>query len=124
MITHLSEETLNNENFRKVLTTNEHSQVVIMSLKPGEEIGLETHSLDQFLYIVHGEGEAVVGNETQNVHSGSAVVVPAGEEHNVTNTSDSETMKLFTVYSPAEHEDGTVHETKAEADAAEEHHHE
>lgn len=120
MILDLKEQTNANNNFRKVLATNQHSQLVTMCLQPGEDIGLEVHDLDQFLYVVDGTGEAVVGSDSDTVQAGSAVIVPAGAEHNVTNTGQSE-LKLFTVYSPAEHADGTVHPTKADAEAAENH---
>jgi len=104
-----------NENFRKVLFTNKHSQVVLMSLNPGEDIGLETHEHnDQILYFVSGSGTAKVNGEDHAISEGDVVDVPAGAEHNFSNTGDSP-MKLFTVYAPPEHEAGTIHETKAEA---------
>ena len=110
-----------NDNFRKVLFTNKHSQGVLMSLKPGEDIGLETHEqTDQILYFIAGSGTAVVGGEEHAIAAGDVVDVPAGTEHNFTNTGDAD-LKLFTVYAPPEHPDGTVHATKAEAEAAEHH---
>ncbi len=111
---------MENDNFRKVLFTNKHSQVVLMSINPGEDIGLETHEEnDQVLYFVSGEGEALVGGEKHQFKSGDLVDVPAGTEHNFTNTGEGD-LKLFTVYAPPEHPDGTIHKTKAEAMAAEE----
>lgn len=108
-----------NNNFRKVLFTNKHSQVVLMSIKPGEDIGLETHEHnDQFLYFVSGSGIAHVAGEEHEIKAGDAVDVPAGTEHNFTNTGNAD-LKLFTVYAPPEHPDGTIHETKAEALIAE-----
>lgn len=112
-----------NNNFRQIVWTGEHSQLVLMSLLPGEEIGLETHhDIDQLLFFVEGTGEAVVGDNNSSFSAGDVVVVPAGTQHNFTNTGEK-TIKLYTVYSPAEHPDGTVHTTKAEADAAEHDHH-
>jgi mannose-6-phosphate isomerase-like protein (cupin superfamily) len=107
--------TLENNNFRKVLFTNKHSQVVLMSLPPGEDIGREVHEgVDQVLVFVKGAGQAVVGRETRDMGPGDMFAVPAGTEHNFTNTGD-EALKLFTVYSPPEHPDGVVHATKADA---------
>lgn len=106
---------LENKNFRQVLFTNKHSQVVLMSVLPGDDIGREVHELvDQVLVFVKGEGEAVVGSETHDIGPGDMFAVPAGTEHNFTNTGD-EVLKLFTVYSPPEHPDGVVHATKADA---------
>lgn len=106
---------LENNNFRKVLFTNEHSQVVLMSVLPGEDIGREVHNtVDQVLVFVKGAGEAVIGKETHQIGPGDMFVVPAGAEHDFTNTGN-EALKLFTVYSPPEHPDGVVHATKADA---------
>lgn len=113
--------TLENEDFRRVLYTARNSQLVLMSLKPGEEIGAEVHELDQFLRVEAGEGKAVLDGVEHPVSDGSAIVVPAGAEHNIINTSQTEPMKLYTVYSPPEHKDGTVHHTKADAESGEEH---
>ena len=112
--------TLANNNFRQVLYTAPHSQLVLMSLLAGEEIGEEVHELDQFLRVEAGTGKAVLNDVEYPLEDGSAVVVPAGVKHNIINTG-AEAMKLYTVYSPAEHKDGTVHVTKAEAEANEEH---
>jgi mannose-6-phosphate isomerase-like protein (cupin superfamily) len=114
-IAQLAEE---NENFRKVLFTNGQSQVVLMSIKPGEDIGKEVHDVDQILYFVAGSARAEVGGDTIEVTAGDLVDVPSGTEHNFINTG-SEDLKLFTVYAPPEHPDGTIHATKAEAEAAE-----
>lgn len=120
----IEKETLDNDYFRKVLFTGPFSQLVVMCLQPGEEIGNEMHSdVDQFFRIEQGEAKFVLNNAEEHiVHDGDAVVVPAGTWHNVINNSDTEAMKLYTVYTPPEHPDGTIHKTKAEADAAEHHH--
>ncbi len=118
----IEEETLNNTNFRKVIFTAPHSQLVLMSLKPGEEIGEEVHEVvDQFFRFEQGEGKVILNGEEKAVKSEFAVVVPAGTKHNVINSGTTE-MKLYTIYSPAQHKDGTVHKTKSEAMADEEDH--
>lgn len=114
--------TRENTNFRTVLATAESSQVVVMSIEPGSEIGEETHDLDQVLVFVEGTGEAVLDGESSAVGPGHLVLVPAGALHNFLNTGPAP-LKLYTVYAPPEHPDGTVHVTKAEADAAEAEHH-
>ena len=112
---------LENDNFRKVLYTTQRSQLVLMSLKPGEDIGEEIHEdNDQFLRIESGSGHAVLDGVDHHIADGSAVVVPAGVKHNVINTGVTP-MKLYTIYSPAHHRDGTVHATKTEAESDEEH---
>jgi mannose-6-phosphate isomerase-like protein (cupin superfamily) len=122
-VTHIEEKTLKNNNFREVLKTTSRSQLVVMSLKPGEEIGMEVHNdVDQFLRIEAGTGKAVLDGKEYPLEDGSAVVVPAGVEHNFINTSKDQDMKLYSIYTPPEHPDGTIHATKAEADAAEHHH--
>jgi mannose-6-phosphate isomerase-like protein (cupin superfamily) len=121
--TDIEKATLENNYFRQVLFTGPKSQLVLMSLKPSEDIGLETHpGHDQFIRVEAGEGIAQIGGEKFKLHDGSAIVIPAGAEHNVTNTG-SEPLKLYTIYSPPEHADGTVHRTKAQAQAAEHHTH-
>ena len=106
---------LENNNFRKVLFTNKYSQVVLMSVPPGEDIGREVHEdVDQVLVIVKGAGRAVVGGQTHSIGAGDMFTVPAGTEHDFINTG-AEALKLFTVYSPPEHPDGVVYATKAEA---------
>ena len=113
--------TLENENFRKVLYTGKHSQLVLMSLKPNEDIGLEVHpNVDQFFRIEKGQGKVVIDGIEHEISDGVAVIVPAGSEHNVINTSATESLKLYTIYSPANHKDGTIHETKEIAMANEE----
>lgn len=106
---------LENKNFRKVLFTNKHSQVVLMSLPPGEDIGREVHdAVDQVLVFVQGTGQAVMGSETHDIGAGDMFAVPCGVEHNFINTGD-EALKLFTVYSPPEHPHGVVHASKSDA---------
>lgn len=109
-----------NNNFRKVLYTAKNSQLVVMSLKPGEEIGEEVHNLDQFIRVEKGEGKAVLDGMEHKIEHGFAIVVPAGVKHNIINTSGSEEMKLYTIYSPPNHRDGVVHLTKADAQADDE----
>ncbi len=107
---------LANESFRKVLYTAKHSQLVLMSLLPNEEIGEEVHEEnDQFLRIEKGTGKAVIDGNEYALEDGSAVVVPAGAKHNIINTSATEPMRLYTIYSPAHHRDGVEHKTKAVA---------
>jgi mannose-6-phosphate isomerase-like protein (cupin superfamily) len=114
-----------NENFREVLYTGPHSQLVVMTLKPGEEIGAETHAdRDQFIRVEEGTGEAILDGERQTLLAGIAIVIPAGTRHNVVNTSALDSLRLYTVYSPPEHPDRTVHRSKQEADEyARSHHH-
>ena len=120
----IEEETLSNTFFRKVVFTGKHAQLVVMSLKPGEEIGIEVHtSVDQFFRFEKGNGKVIIDEEEFQVSDGVAVIVPAGSEHNVINTSDEDDLKLYTIYSPPNHPDKTIHKTKAEADAAESHDH-
>ena len=107
-----------NDFFRKVLVTGTKSQLVLMSLRPGEEIGAEVHKVDQVLYVVDGEGKVVLDGIDKEFEKGEIVFVPAGVQHNVINTDD-EPMKLFTIYAPPQHAPGTVHRTKAVAEEAE-----
>ena len=118
----IENQTLENNYFRRVLFTGKHAQLVVMCLQGGEEIGAEVHpNVDQFFRIEQGEARFVLnGSEEHIARDGDAVIVPAGTHHNVINTSATEQMKLYTIYSPPNHPDGTVHKTKAEADAAEE----
>jgi mannose-6-phosphate isomerase-like protein (cupin superfamily) len=110
--------TLENDNFRRVLYTASHSQLVLMSLKPNEDIGLEVHEEnDQFFRFESGRGRVIIDGNEYVVKDGSAIVVPAGAEHNVVNVSSDEALKLYTIYSPAHHQDGVVRATKAEAEA-------
>lgn len=109
-----------NENFRQVIYTATHSQLVLMSLAPGEDIGEEVHDLDQFFRVEKGRGQAVLDGVAHEIADGSAVVVPSGTKHNIINTGGV-SMKLYTLYSPPEHRDGVVRRTKAEAESREEH---
>jgi mannose-6-phosphate isomerase-like protein (cupin superfamily) len=119
-VINVEQASLENSNFRKVLYTAKHSQLVVMSLKSGEDIGMEVHDLDQFLRIEAGKGRAVLNGVEHAIEDGSAIIVPAGTEHNIYNDSTEE-MKLYTIYSPPNHKDGTIHVTKAEAEEHEEH---
>lgn len=113
--------TLQNTDFRREILTGEHSQLVLMSIEPGSEIGAETHHVDQVLMFVAGRGEAVLDGRKSPVKANSVVVVPAGTEHNFLNTGDIP-LKLWTVYAPPEEAPGTLHRTKADAGAAEHDH--
>jgi mannose-6-phosphate isomerase-like protein (cupin superfamily) len=116
----IEEKTRENGFFRQVIFTGKNCQLVLMSLKPGEEIGMEVHDkVDQFFRFETGQGKVIIDGEEHKVGDGSAVIVPQGSMHNVVNTSETEELKLYTIYSPPNHPDGTVHKTKAEADAAE-----
>ena len=119
-VTNIEKATRENNDFRRVLYTAKNSQLVLMSLKPGEEIGEEVHTLDQFLRFEAGTGKVILDGVEHIVADGHAVVVPAGTKHNVINTGDMD-MKLYTVYSPPEHRNGVVHATKADASADDEH---
>ena len=111
----IKELTKENDNFRHVIFTGNHSQIVLMSLLPGEDIGEETHEKsDQILFIVDGVGEAVLNGEKSTIQKKSVVYVPSGTKHNIINQGN-ESMKLYTVYAPATHKDGTIHKTKADA---------
>ena len=123
-VENIEKDTLENDNFRKVLVTNKFSQLVVMNLKPGENIGMEVHNdVDQFIRIEEGSGKAVLDGKDYPIEDDFAVVIPAGTEHDIINESDGE-MKLYSIYSPAEHPDGTIHKDKAEAETYEaEHHH-
>jgi mannose-6-phosphate isomerase-like protein (cupin superfamily) len=109
-----------NDDFRRVVATGDHSQIVLMAIEAGSEIGEEVHGhVDQVLVFVEGEGKAVIDGESGSVAPGHLTYVPAGTRHNFINTGN-QPLKLYTIYAPPEHEPGTVHHTKAEADAAEE----
>ena len=120
-VTNIEKDSLENKNFRKVLYTAKNSQLVVMSLLPKEDIGEEVHQLDQFIRVEKGQGKTVLNDVEYELSDGFCVVVPAGTKHNIINTSETEEMKLYTVYSPPNHKDGTIHVTKAEAEANEEH---
>jgi len=112
----LEEKTLQNSNFREVLYTAPHSQLVVMSIAPSDDIGMETHAEhDQFIRVEKGLGQAIIGESTYELSDGVAVVIPAGQKHNIINTSSSESLQLYTVYTPAEHPEGKIHATKADA---------
>jgi len=111
----IEDATKENDNFRKVLYTAKFSQLVVMSLKSNEEIGEETHTLDQFIRIESGKGKAVLDGVESEIADNFAIVVPAGTKHNFINTSSDAPMKLYTIYSPPEHRDGVVHATKEDA---------
>jgi len=116
----IEKSTLENSNFRRVLYTGKNSQLVLMSLKPNEEIGMEVHpDNDQFFRFEKGQGKCIIDGNEYELSDGVAVVVPAGAQHNIINTSDSEDLKLYTIYSPAHHKDGIVRATKEEAVANE-----
>lgn len=110
--------TKENQNFRKVLYTGQHAQLVVMSLLPNEEIGAEIHeTTDQFIRIEAGQGKLIIAGQEHQLVDGSAFIIPAGTEHNVINTSSENSLKLYTIYSPPHHKDQIVHQTKAEASA-------
>jgi len=112
--------TLENKNYRKVLYTGKHSQLVLMCLEPKQEIGMEVHQdNDQFFRFERGEGKCIIDGNEYAVKDGSAIVIPAGAKHNIINVSPKESLKLYTIYSPAHHKDGIVRATKAEAEAQE-----
>lgn len=110
--------TISNTDFRRVLYTAEHLQLVLMSIKPGEEIGSEVHKgNDQFFRVEEGTGKVIISGETYVVSDGDSIIVPAGAEHNIINTSDSASLQLYTIYAPPHHNDGVRHSTKEEAEA-------
>ena len=118
----IEKETVKNTDFRRVLYTGKFSQLVLMCLKPGEEIGEEVHDdVDQFFRFEEGEGKVVIDDTEYKVKDGSAVVVPSSAKHNVLNTSKTANLKLYTIYSPPEHQDKVVRKTREEAMAHEEH---
>jgi len=118
----IEKETKKNIDFRRVLYTGKYSQLVLMCIKPSEEIGEETHEdVDQFFRFEEGEGKVIIDGVEHRVEDGNGVIVPAGARHNVINTSKLVNLKLYTIYSPPEHQDGVVRHTKKEAMASEEH---
>jgi mannose-6-phosphate isomerase-like protein (cupin superfamily) len=121
--TNIETDTLENENYRKVLFTGEKMQLVVMSLKPGEDIPLEVHGhIDQFIRVEKGEAYVKIGEDEFNLKDDDVVIVPAGNEHYVKNTSSENDLKLYTIYATPEHKEGTIHKTKEEADSAEHQH--
>lgn len=122
-IANIEEKALQNNYFREVLYTGQHSQLVLMSLNPSEEIGMEIHEIvDQFIRVEQGNGKAILNGEEYVISDGFAIVIPAGTQHNIINTSLENKLKLYTVYSPAHHKDKTIHKTKQEAEADREDH--
>ena len=120
-VENIEEQTVENRDFRRVVYTGEHAQLVLMTLQPGEEIGEEVHEgIDQFFRVEKGTGEVVIDSRRTPIEDGTAIVVPSGARHNVMNTGRAP-LQLYTLYSPPHHEDGTVHRTKADADASQEH---
>ncbi len=119
-VVNIEQLSLKNNYFRKVLYTAKNSQLVVMSLKPKEEIGAEVHQLDQFIRCEAGVGKAILDGMEHSISDGFVVVVPAGTRHNIINTSTEKPMKLYTLYSPPNHRDGVVHKTKADAEKDEE----
>jgi mannose-6-phosphate isomerase-like protein (cupin superfamily) len=114
-VTDIERDTLGNADYRRVLFTGPHLQLVLMTLQPGEEIGREAHEgHDQFIRVEEGEGEALLGGERHKLADGVAVVIPSGIEHNVVNTSKTKALKLYTLYGPPEHPDATLHRTKSD----------
>ena len=113
----IEKDTLENENFRKVVYTAKHCQLVLMTLQPNEEIGMEVHpDNDQFFRFEKGQGKVFIDGNEYEVSDGFAVIIPAGSQHNVVNVSETEILKMYTIYSPAHHKDGVVRATKAEAE--------
>lgn len=120
-VTNIENDTLENEDFRRVLYTGKNLQLVLMSLRGKEEIGEEVHELDQFIRVEAGQGIAILDGVAHRLSDGSVVVIPAGTRHNIINASDTEDLKLYTLYGPPEHRDGTIHRTKSDALTNEEH---
>lgn len=122
-IDNIEDKTKENSSFRKVLYTGTHMQLVVMSLKPGEDIGEEIHEhVDQFFRVEEGSAQVIIDGEEHAVEEDMVIIVPAGAKHNVINTSNTEDLKLYTIYAPANHPEGTEHVTREEAMEAEEHH--
>ncbi len=120
----IESETTDNTDYRRVVFTGEKMQLVLMSLKPGEDIPNEVHTgIDQFIRIEKGHAKAVVDGKEYMLEHDDAIIIPAGKEHQIFNTSETEELKLYSIYADPEHPDGTIHKTKAEADADEHHHH-
>jgi len=114
----IEKSSIDNKNFRKVLFTADHEQLVVMSLLPNEDIGMEVHPhTDQFIRVERGSGEAILNGKHHKLADGSALVIPAGTQHNIVNSSANAELKLYTIYSPPHHKDGVVHKTKADAEA-------
>lgn len=119
--TNIEKATLENENFRRVMYTSHHFQLVLMSLLPGEEIGMETHpGNDQFFRVEQGHGECYIDDRKYELSANDIVVIPAGARHNIINTDNMTTLKMYTIYAPPNHKDGTIHQTRQEALASKE----
>lgn len=117
----IEDRTEENRDFRRVLYTGRHMQLVLMSLQPGEDIGDETHEdVDQFFRVEEGKGEVWIDGRATRIEDDTAIIVPAGARHNIRNTGDRP-LKMYTLYSPPNHADGTVHVTKTDAEASKEH---
>lgn len=115
--TNIEKSTLENKDFRKVLYTSEHSQLVLMSLKPKEDIGEETHpDIDQFFRVESGSGKCVINDTEYDIKDGDVLVIPAGSKHNIINTNATKELQVYTIYSPPNHKDGTVRRTKKDAE--------
>jgi len=113
----IERDSLENGDFRKVIYTGKHLQVVLMSLKPGEEIGLETHAgTDQFFRFEGGKGKCIIDGNEYMVENGDAIVIPAGSKHNLINTDSVEEFKMYTIYAPPQHKDGLINATKEDAE--------
>jgi len=121
-ITNIEKLSLENTNFRTVLYTAKNSQLVVMSIKPGEDIGSEVHELDQFIRCEAGQGKAILDDVEHDISDGYAVIVPSGAKHNIINSSKDTDLKLYTLYSPPNHKNHTIHTTKADAEADKEEH--
>lgn len=113
--TNIEKKTLENENFRKVLYTGENIQLVLMTLKGGEDIGEETHENDQFFRFEEGEGKVIINDNEYKVEDGDAIIIPAGSKHNIINTDKDNELKMYTIYAPPHHKDGIIHKTKKDA---------
>lgn len=120
-IGNIEKASLENEYFRKVLYTAKNMQLVLMSLKPREDIGKEIHQLDQFIRCESGEGKVILNDITHKISDGFAIIIPAGVQHNIINTSSEKALKLYTLYAPPNHRDGVIHKTKATAEGDDEH---
>lgn len=119
-VQNIEDRSVKNSNFRQVLYTAKNCQLVVMSLEPKEDIGVETHPVDQFFRVEEGRGEVIINGTKTSLRAGSGIIVPAGAEHNIINSGDIP-LKLYTIYSPPHHKDGTTHKTKKDAKADKEH---
>lgn len=120
-VINLEKAAVENTDFRKVLYTAKNMQLVLMNLRPGEDIGEEIHQLDQFIRIESGEGKVILDEGVYMVSDGFSIIIPAGTKHNLINTSSSKSLKMYTLYAPPNHLDGTIHKTKTDAEKDDEH---